>query len=605
MTRAEIGTDKRRLLGGVPDPGQLTDALRTAGPPLLFGLRLWASVCLALYVAFWLELDNAFWAGTTAAIVCQPHLGASLRKGWFRLIGTILGAVAIVVLTACFPQDRGPFLIGLALWGAACALVATLLRNFAAYAAALAGYTAAIIASDQLGATGGPNGDAFMLAVTRASEICIGIVCAGIVLALTDLGGARRRLGMLFAGLAAEIAGGFTHTLVVIGAEFENIQATRREFVRRVVALDPVIDEALGESSQLRYHSPVLQGAVNGLLAALAGWRNAAVLLARSPRESARQEVAAVLARVPRELRLRPEQDPRSGWIADPTRLLRLCEAAVPRLVTLPAGTPSLRLLADQAAEVLAGMSRALNGLALLVSDPARPVRGRRRLRVPDWLPSLVNAGRAFVVIGAAELFWIVTEWPSGAQAVTFAAIGVILFAPRANQAYDTAMGFMIGSILTACITATLKFAVLPNVETFAGFSLIIGFVLVPVGAFLALQWQPAIFTGMVTPFVPLLAPANLREIARHESAEQGYMDEGVQILELARNAQRLFERQEPREKRRLLNFVLSNCTWEDGEVVASFRQPFDLLAEITHSAARQETGNATNFGKQEIWLGD
>ena len=52
-----------------------------------------------------------------------------------------------------------------------------------------------------------------------------------------------------------------------------------------------------------------------------------------------------------------------------------------------------------------------------------------------------------------------------------------------------------------------------------------------------------------------------LHEIARHESAEQSYMDEGVQILELARNAQKLFERQQPREKRRLLNFVLSNCS--------------------------------------------
>jgi site-specific DNA recombinase len=40
------------------------------------------------------------------------------------------------------------------------------------------------------------------------------------------------------------------------------------------------------------------------------------------------------------------------------------------------------------------------------------------------------------------------------------------------------------------------------------------------------------------------------REIARHEAAEQSYMDEGVQILELARNAQKLFERQQPREKR-------------------------------------------------------
>ena len=162
------------------DTRRLKEALQTVGPLLLFGVRLWASVCLALYVAFQLELENPSWAGTSAAIVCQPHLGASLRKGWFLMIGTLVGAVMIVVLTACFPQDRALFLIGLAGWGAACALVSTLLRNFAAYAAALAGYTAAIIASDQLGATGGVNGEAFTLAVTRVSEIGIGIVSAGI-----------------------------------------------------------------------------------------------------------------------------------------------------------------------------------------------------------------------------------------------------------------------------------------------------------------------------------------------------------------------------------------------------------------------------------------
>jgi len=232
-----------------PDSGVLVRKIWSAAPPLLFGLRLWASVCLALYVAFWLELDNAYWAGTSAAIVCQPQLGASLRKGWFRMVGTVVGAVAIVVLTACFPQDRGAFLIGLALWGAGCALLATLLRNFAAYAAALAGYTAAIIASDQLGATGGVNGQAFTLAVTRASEICIGIVCAGIVLAATDFGGARRRLAGQFASISAEIAGRFADTLSRAGPELSDTQPIRRELTRRVIALDPVIDEAVGESA--------------------------------------------------------------------------------------------------------------------------------------------------------------------------------------------------------------------------------------------------------------------------------------------------------------------------------------------------------------------
>jgi len=95
---------------------RLTHALRAGSPPLLFGVRLWASVCLALYVAFWLELDTPSWAETTVALVCQPHLRASLRKEWFRLIGTVIGAVAIVVLTACFSQERAAFFLALALW---------------------------------------------------------------------------------------------------------------------------------------------------------------------------------------------------------------------------------------------------------------------------------------------------------------------------------------------------------------------------------------------------------------------------------------------------------------------------------------------------------
>jgi uncharacterized membrane protein YccC len=95
--------------------GRLASALRSAAPALLFGLRLWASVCLALYVAFWLQLDTPAWAGTSAGVVCQPILGASLRKAWFRMVGTVVGAVVIVVLSACFPQSRVGFLLGLAL----------------------------------------------------------------------------------------------------------------------------------------------------------------------------------------------------------------------------------------------------------------------------------------------------------------------------------------------------------------------------------------------------------------------------------------------------------------------------------------------------------
>ena len=489
----------------------LIHAARAAGPPLLFGLRLWASVCLALYVAFWLELDNAYWAGTSAAIVCQPHLGASLRKGWFRMIGTLVGGVAIVVLTAFFPQDRAAFLIGLALWGAACALVATLLRNFAAYAAALAGYTAAIIASDQLGATGGPNGDAFMLAITRVSEIWIGIVCAGIVLAGTDFGGAQRRLAAIFAAVSAEIAARFGSNLALAGsAPSDTQQPFRRELIRKVVALDPVIDEAIGESSTLRYHSPVLQSAINGLLAAITAWRNVAIRLTRLPTHAAREEADAVLRHIPQPLRSVPPQGEQSPWMADPAAMRGLCSAAVRALIAVPAGAPSLRLLADQSARVLVGLMDALEALALLTGNPVRAdPRGHVRLHVPDWWPAFVNAGRAFVVIGAMELFWIITAWPNGAFAITFTAIVVTLLAPRADEAYALALRFVVGVGIGTAGAAIVEFAALPKVETFLGFAIVIGLFLIPVGAGVAQPWQTAVFIGATYNFLPLLAPTN------------------------------------------------------------------------------------------------
>jgi uncharacterized membrane protein YccC len=482
--------------------------MSAAGPPVLFGVRLWASVCLALYVTFWLQLDNGYWAGTSAAVVCQPHLGASLRKGWYRMIGTLAGAVAIVALTACFPQDRVAFLVGLALLGAACAFVATVLRNFAGYGAALAAVTAVVIASEQLGATGGPNGQAFMLAVTRASEICIGIACAGIVLGATDLGRARTRLARRLAALSVEITARFTDTLAVAAPEVPERQLARRELVRQVVALDPVIDEAIGESSDIRAHSPALQGAVDGLFAALAGWRTVAARLGRLPGARARQEADAVLRNVSDELRSGTDGQP-MRWMADPLHVRSMCDTAIRAMHALPASTPSLRLLADQTARVLAGISSALDGLNLLVVGPGRTPDRHRRLRVADWLSPSVNAGRAFVTIGVLEVFWIVTAWPNGAVAIVWAAIAVIVFSPRADRAYVAATGFAVGTAAAALFAAIVKFALLPGIETFAGFSTIMGLYLIPAGALAAQPWQSTTFVPMATYFVPLLAPAN------------------------------------------------------------------------------------------------
>jgi uncharacterized membrane protein YccC len=268
---AMFGNLSRAWVGATPAglAAALARTATAATPPLLFGLRFWASICLAFYVAFWLQLDNAYWAGTTAALVHQPQLGASLRKARFYVIGTVVGAVIAVVLAGWFPQDPAAFLTCLALVGAGSAFVAALLHNFASFAAALTGITVAIIVGDTLGANGGLNGEVFSLAVTRASEICIGIVCSGVMLAATDLGGARQRLSGLLGNLLADVTFGFTRTLALSGAEASESQSTRRELVRRTIALDPAIDQAIGESFVLRARLPVLQAAFQSLLAVL------------------------------------------------------------------------------------------------------------------------------------------------------------------------------------------------------------------------------------------------------------------------------------------------------------------------------------------------
>jgi site-specific DNA recombinase len=92
-----------------------------------------------------------------------------------------------------------------------------------------------------------------------------------------------------------------------------------------------------------------------------------------------------------------------------------------------------------------------------------------------------------------------------------------------------------------------------------------------------------------------------LREIERRQTADQSYLKEGVRILELARNAQPLFQKQELREKRRLLNFLVSNCSWKGGELTTVLRQPFDLLAETTAIAAQQVRDQQRNLTKNEI----
>ena len=422
-------------------------------PRILFGLRLWASVCLALLVAYWLQLDDAYWAGTTASIVAQPGLGASLQKGRYRAIGTVLGATVIVLMTAVFPQNHLGFLLSLTLWGAICGFLATILPNFASYAAALAGYTAVVVFANVVDSPG----DVFMVAATRAAEISIGIVAAALVHALTDFGDARRRLQHALADIGRGIAMGLGRTLAA-DAQLLEMRTVRRELIRRVTALGATIDEAIGESAHLRIRSDMLQAALEALFAALSAWRGVANHLITGASARGRIACAQLLPAISRVAQ--------SDWLNDPLAARDLCGTEARRALEMPAVDMSARLVVDSCAKALNALGRAANGL-VLVAKPGdeRPDGSGSRLRVPDVLPAALNGLRVVIALFAVEIFWIATAWPGGPGMITFTAVGVILFSPRADAAYSSVVEYALGTVVAGGLAAILLLAVLPFLQ--------------------------------------------------------------------------------------------------------------------------------------------
>lgn len=469
-----------------------------------FGLRLWASVALALLLAFWLQMDNPFWAGTSAGIVCQPSLGASLRKANFRLVGTVIGAVVVVLLMAAFPQSRAGFLLALAAWCGLCGFGATVLTNFASYGAALAGYTAVIVAAD---AVGHPN-HTFMLAIARGSEICLGIVCAGVVLLLSGRGRAREQAATAIATIARETGLGLRASILAAGAgggRPADSSPARRELIARASALSGLLDETVGESPDLRVRSRTLQAAVDGLFVALSGWRMVATHLETAAPAKAAEDAAPVVAALPAGPAIVMTARDRPAETRD------RCRAVGRMLVAVAVDTPAQELVAAGTAEALFGLERALNGVAMLVEpERARDASGASALRTPDLLPALLNGLRAFFIVLVIALIWIVTAWPDGPAALTFGAIVVLLLSPRGDSAISNTLGFLAGTLATAGLAALVDFALLPNREGFVQLALIMAAVLVPLGAISAGSWHKAFFTAAVTNFTPLLQPANL-----------------------------------------------------------------------------------------------
>ncbi|WP_428031690.1 FUSC family protein [Ancylobacter sp.] len=466
------------------------------GPRLLFGVRLAASVCLALYITYFLELQNSYWAATTAAIVCQPNLGASLRKGLYRGVGTIVGGLVMVTLLGLFPQHRNSLLFCLALWCGVCGFGVVMLRNFASYAAALAGITSAIIFADTLA----DPSTAFFLAIVRVSEICIGIAAAVFVILLTDFGSASRQLAKTLRQALEKVANGFIATLAQ-GGETPDIQAARQGLVRSLGQLEVQIDAVTGESSYLRSRAGNLRHMVDTLVGALVAWRN----VGNHHRRPGDSNAVIADTLVPLLQRIDPAQLDR-----DPRQMQRTCADVVAQIRALPTAGSTNSLAVDSSRDVAMGLAAMVDSLILLRDrEGKRIARGAPALVVADPLPALLNGLRVFAAVLAISAFWVVSAWPSGPFAIVFVAAGTLIFGSFGDMARPLAKDYAIGAALMAALGAVLYFGVLPSVTSFPALMAVLVLLFLPLGVMQAGTWHSVVFLGMSVASLPLLGVAN------------------------------------------------------------------------------------------------
>ncbi|UTY55824.1 FUSC family protein [Massilia sp. erpn] len=147
------------------------------GERWIFVLKSMLAAFSALWLAFRLGLDSPSTAMTTTFILALPSSGMVLEKAFYRLLGTMVGCASALLLIALFPQQTPLLFIGLALWVGLCTGGAAMYRNQQSYSFVLAGYTACMIAIPAIDAPAG----AFLLAVTRLTEVSLGVICATVV----------------------------------------------------------------------------------------------------------------------------------------------------------------------------------------------------------------------------------------------------------------------------------------------------------------------------------------------------------------------------------------------------------------------------------------
>lgn len=427
---------------------------------VLFSVNSFAAAMLALYIGFALGLPRPYWAMTTAYIVSQPLAGAVRSKAVYRVLGTVLGALAAVAMVPNLVNAPVLLTLALALWVGGCLTISLLDRTPRSYLLMLAGYTAAIIGFPAVSQPGA----IFDLAVWRVVEIGLGIVCATLTHSLIF----PRPVGAVLKDRLATWLGEADRWAldVLKGQDAQAIARDRRHLAAAASEIQMLAVHLPFDTSRLRETTGVVRALHERMLLLIP------LLSGLADRMEALREV--------RDDRVRAALDAVVAWIeAGGSRdegldlIERLNDLAARRR-----GAAWDSLLIESLLVRLSEAVRALaEGHALMarLDNPDAPLsqgldaqaraRGMRPMHA-DLPLALLSGGAAVIAILLSSATWILSGWGDGAAAPVMAAVFCCFFAAM-DDPVPAIKNFGLFTLASLPLSALYMFAILPAIDGF------------------------------------------------------------------------------------------------------------------------------------------
>lgn len=381
------------------------------GPCIARALQGTVAALAALVAAALLHLENPFWAAMTALIVIQPTRGLLWEKSFYRLVGTVVGAAAGLLLIL---STRSPVLltIALSLWLPLCVGIGNLLYGLRSYAFMMAGVTCSVIAMSGYQ----DPGHSCDIAFSRIACIMVGVMMTTVVTALftpnPSAGELSRRLGRV----AGEVVGWLA--LLLCQGESGRLVRQEQDILIEIAEIEGVLDEKTAghfRGKEQRRQTRIL---IADLLCLMAVGRLAGEQLARhdgSDRQGTawRKQLAGYLEQVAKKLA--------SSTVVD-------CLDEMGDVAQAVRG--SFPLLGRTLQELVGTLRCVLTGNGIMVAEAAEQPP-RRLLHHRDWQEARRASCRALLVIGSVGVTWSVSGWSKGPLMLIAISIMISIFSTK------------------------------------------------------------------------------------------------------------------------------------------------------------------------------